>query len=121
MLTVRKHNELFTKQYLIACYISTRPNHRTVISNPSPHRIILDFPTYKSDIIHLIPTIVDLRFVREAQKSLLQTVMTTRNELTHNRVLNWHPAPISRNATVKGYQNHSDPAKIMMIEHIELL
>ena len=94
MLIVRKHNELLTKQYLIACYLSTT-NYRTVMNNPS-RRIRLDFTTFKSDITHIIPTIDNLRFVREAQNSLHQTSdMIARNEHSHNRVINRHPLPIT--------------------------
>ena len=39
---------------------------------------------------------VDLRSVRAPQNYLCQTtVMTARDEHSHNRVINWHPPPIS--------------------------
>ena len=96
MLTVKKFNELLTKQYLIACYLSTHPNHGTVIKNPPPRCIRLDLTIYKPDITHLTPTMVDLRSVREAQDSLHQTTVTTaKNQLSHNRVINRHPPPVS--------------------------
>ena len=48
MLSMRKHNELLTKQYLIACYLQSHPNHHIVMNNPTPRRIRLDFRTYNS-------------------------------------------------------------------------
>ena len=71
-LLLRKHNELLTKQYLIACYLSSQPNNHIVMDVPTPRRIRHDFRTFNIDIIHLMPTIVDLRLVREALRSLHQ-------------------------------------------------
>ena len=96
VLTMRKHDELLTKQYLIACYMFTHPKTVQSWTKPPPRRIRLDFTTYKSVITHFMPTIVDQWSVREAQNSLHQaTVMTARNQLKHNRVINWHPPRIS--------------------------
>ena len=98
MLSVRKHNELLMKQYLIACYLPSHPNYHIVMNNPTPRRIRHDCTTYDTDINHIIPTIVDLQSVREAQRSLHQTtVSTTTDELSHNRVINRHPPPIAEN------------------------
>ena len=95
MLTVRKHNEPVTKQYLIACYLPTHSTHNTVMNNPSPRRTRRNFTTYKSAINHLIPLIVDLQFVREAQNSLHQTtVMAAIDKLSHNRIINRHSISI---------------------------
>ena len=82
MLAVRKHNNnIRTKQYLIAYNLPTHLNHRTVMNNPCSRHIRLDFTTYKLDITHFIPTVVDLRSVKKAQNSLHETtVMTARNE-----------------------------------------
>ena len=61
-LKVKKHNELLTKQYLVACYLPTHPNHRTV-TNDHP-------PRHKPDVTHLVPTIANTHSVKEAQSSL---------------------------------------------------
>ena len=65
-----KHNDLLTKQYLLAYYLSTHPNHPTLKNDPLPSRIRLDFTTYKSDITYLISRIVDLWSVRDEQNFL---------------------------------------------------
>ena len=53
MLSVRKHNELLTKQYLIACYLASHSNHHMVMNNSIPCCIRHDFATYKMDITYL--------------------------------------------------------------------
>ena len=60
MRTVRKNNELVTKQYLIAYFPTSHSNHHTIMNNAFPRRKRLDFINNKSEIIHLIPKIVDL-------------------------------------------------------------
>ena len=68
------------------------------MNNPTPRSIRHDFTTYNTDITRLIPTLVDIQLVREAQLSLHQTTVTTAmDELSHNRVINRHPSPITEN------------------------
>ena len=94
MLTVKKHNVLLTKQFLIACYQPSHPNHHIVLNDPPPRRIRQDLTTYNSDIIHLIPSITDTLSVREAQNTLHNAIVATaRDELSHNKVINRHPPP----------------------------
>ena len=43
MLSVRPHNKLLTKQYLVAWYLSSNPNHHIVTDDSIPRRIRQDF------------------------------------------------------------------------------
>ena len=96
VLKVKEHNEILTKQYLVACYLSTHSNHRTVTNNPTPRHIRQDLTTYIPNITHLIPTIANAPFVKEAQNLLHQsTVVTATNRLCLNRVINQHTPPVS--------------------------
>ena len=59
---------------------------------------IHDFTIYNRDITHLMPIIVNLQSVREAQRSLHQTTVTIAMDVVkRNRVINRHPSPIAEN------------------------
>ena len=61
ILSVKQHNKLLAKQYLTACYLHSHPNHNIAMDDPTPRRIRHDIRTFNTDVIHFIPTIVDLQ------------------------------------------------------------
>ena len=92
MLPVKSHNELLTKQFLLACHDPQHPNSNILNREMPPRCIKSDFRIYADQINHHIPNPMNPNTIRSAMNSIHEdSVRTAMAVSKDNRVLGARP------------------------------